>query len=120
MITKEIKKIPQHKYKNMGYINLSVKDFKEKIETSDHAVLIDVRTPDEKTEGDISGSVLMNIMDADFPLKVEKLDKEKEYFLFCRSGGRSASACEYMNGVGFKTCYNLDGGINAWKAEFGS
>ncbi|MDX5420555.1 MAG: rhodanese-like domain-containing protein, partial [Hymenobacteraceae bacterium] len=41
------------------------------------------------------------------------LDKDKEYFVFCRSGNRSGSACELMSAQGFK-CYNLAGGIGAW------
>jgi rhodanese-related sulfurtransferase len=42
-----------------------------------------------------------------------KLDKDKEYFVFCRSGNRSGSACKLMADQGFKV-YNLAGGVGAW------
>lgn len=103
----------------MGYINLSPQEFKKKSDASANAVILDVRSPEEKVEGDIPGSVLINIMEADFPSQIERLDREKEYYIFCRSGGRSVSACEYMNNLGFSECYNLDGGIKAWNSEFG-
>lgn len=101
----------------MAYLNVTAAEFKKKLKEAKEPILIDVRAPEEKVEGDIEGSVLMNMMEADFPMKIEKLDKSKEYFLFCRSGGRSASACEYMNNLGFQTCYNLEGGIRAWNNE---
>jgi len=104
----------------MEYNELTAEEFKNKLESSEDAVVIDVRTPEEKSEGDIAGSKLMNIMDPDFPINIEKLDKDKEYFVFCRSGGRSSSACHYMSNKGFKKCYNLLGGIVAWNAKFKS
>lgn len=46
-------------------------------------------------------------------LDVKTMDKSKEYFVFCRSGNRSGSACDIMSKEGFKA-YNLAGGIGAW------
>ena len=53
-------------------------------------------------------------MDADFPEKIKNIEKGKNYYIFCRSGGRSASACEFMEENGYSNTYNLIGGINAW------
>lgn len=104
----------------MDFNELTAEEFKNKIDNSKEAIIIDVRTPEEKSEGDIPGSVLMNIMNPDFSINIEKLDRDKEYFVFCRSGGRSSSACHYMTNKGFKKCYNLLGGIMAWNAKFKS
>ena len=93
--------------------NLSANDFKTAIETNDNAVVIDVRTLEEEAEGKIEKAINMNIMEQSFLAKVMDLDKSKNYYVFCRSGGRSVSACQFMEKQGLKT-YNLLGGIQAW------
>ena len=95
------------------------KEFKKKMEMYDDSVLIDVRTPEEIKEAAISGHIMLNIMDPQFTMKIDELDREKSYFVYCRSGQRSGQACRYMMSQGFKKLYNLDGGILAWKEEIG-
>lgn len=79
-----------------------------------NTVFLDVRTPQEKAEGDIKGSKLTNLWGADFTKKVGLLDKDKTYIVFCRSGNRSRTACNIMAKNGFKDLHNLKGGIYAW------
>ena len=93
--------------------NINIQEFKEKIESDEQAVIIDVRTPEEEVEGVIENSVNINIMEASFPAKIMDLDKSKNYYVFCRSGGRSATACQFMEKNGLNA-YNLLGGIQAW------
>ncbi len=93
--------------------NLNVIEFRDQINSDETAVIVDVRTPEEEAEGVIENSVNINIMDSSFPAKVMDLDKSKTYYVFCRSGGRSGSACEFMEKNGL-TAYNLEGGIQAW------
>lgn len=93
--------------------NLSATEFKTAIESNDNAVVIDVRTPEEEAEGKIEQAINMNIMDQAFPAKVMDLDNAKDYYVFCRSGGRSVTACQFMEKQGLKT-FNLLGGIQAW------
>ena len=93
---------------------LDAKTFKDKINTDPDAVLIDVRAPEEEVEGTIENSININIMASDFQSKIADLEKNKNYYVFCRSGGRSASACEFMESNGFNTTFNLIGGITAW------
>jgi rhodanese-related sulfurtransferase len=45
---------------------------------------------------------------------LEQLDKSKAYFVYCRSGARSARACAVMQQYGFLIAFNLLGGILAW------
>ena len=94
--------------------HLDAKTFKEKINSDPDGVILDVRTPQEEVEGTIENAININIMDADFPEKIKNLDNSKNYYVFCRSGGRSATACEFMEENGYSNTYNLTGGINAW------
>ncbi len=93
--------------------NLNAKEFEESISKDKQAVIIDVRTPQEEVEGKIENAICLNIMNPSFIEKVKSLDKTKHYYVYCRSGGRSATACEFMESLGL-TATNLAGGILAW------
>ena len=97
-----------------NYENLDGKAFKEIYEKEKaNAVLLDVRTKSEFQGGTIKGAKNIDLMSSTFAEQVEKLDKNKTYLLFCRSGNRSGQACNIMAGKGFKV-YNLSGGVGAW------
>ncbi|WP_299759445.1 rhodanese-like domain-containing protein [uncultured Pontibacter sp.] len=55
----------------------------------------------------------MDVTSVQFQQTLKKLDKDRAYFLFCRSGSRSGTACKIMSVHGL-TVYNLAGGISAW------
>lgn len=94
--------------------NLSVDEFAKGISAAD-AVIIDVRTPMEYSEGHIKNAKLIDIYGRDFASEIEKLDKNKSYYVYCRSGNRSSSAAGFMISKGFSKVYNLSGGISAWE-----
>lgn len=80
--------------------------------------VLDVRTSDEFGEGHIKGATQIDFFGADFEKELAKLDREKNYLLHCRSGGRSTKAMAVMKKLGFTSVYHLDGGMLAWtKAE---
>jgi rhodanese-related sulfurtransferase len=93
--------------------NLTPDEFEKGIAQAD-AIIIDVRTPMEYNEGHIKNAKLIDISDSDFESQIEKLDKSKAYYVYCRSGGRSSSASQIMIEKGFTKVYNLRGGIIAW------
>ncbi len=81
-------------------------------------VLIDVRTPGEISEGYIDGTTLfINFSDEDFEPNLIAMDKSKTYVMYCRSGGRSGKASKFMVDNGFKTVYNLEGGISNYTGK---
>lgn len=92
--------------------NVNVAEFKKLIE-SGKGVLVDVRTPGEFNSGNIEGAKNINIS-GDFANQIQKLDKDKPVYVYCRSGNRSGRAMQQMKGMGFKEVYNLSGGIGAW------
>ncbi|TVQ45149.1 MAG: rhodanese-like domain-containing protein [Saprospirales bacterium] len=93
--------------------DLSSKEFKEKI-SKKGVQIIDVRTPAEFRKGHIKGAVNLDLSAFDFQKKIQELKKEENYFLYCRSGARSAVAARLMSQKGFKNVFNLDRGIMSW------
>jgi len=97
----------------MNYKNINPEEF-SKLMSQEGYVVLDVRSEREAAQASIPGSMLIDIMNPSFASEVEKLDKSKNYLIYCRSGQRSGSACGYMAGLGFGELYNLAGGILAW------
>jgi len=95
-------------------IELDPSEFSQKIKDDVNAVLLDVRTPNEHNDGHIPNSILMNIYDPAFIDDIQKLDRNKNYYLYCRSGNRSYQAGQLMIQLGFKNVYNLNSGILGW------
>lgn len=79
-------------------------------------VLLDVRTPEEVAAGKIREDALVidYLDESHFEESIGQLDKNKTYLVYCRSGKRSAGACEAMAAKGMKA-YNLKGGYLAWQ-----
>ena len=94
--------------------DLNPKQFQENL-TKDGNTLIDVR---EKWELDIcriEGAVSMpmsSIMET-----FSDLDPELSYSLYCHPGMRSMQVANFLLSKGFKSLFNLRGGIAAWSRE---
>jgi len=88
----------------------------ENKENSDF-MIIDVRTPEEYSNGFIKGAENIDIKSIDFANNIDKLDKKKTYLIYCKSGGRSSKAFEVMKSKGFANVYNMLGGITKWTNE---
>ena len=98
-------------------MNLNSLEWKEKMEADSNSVCIDVRTTEEFVEGHIHSSKNINFYDAaKFVSFLNDLDKKKSYYVYCRSGKRSFSACEIMKELGFTNLYNLESGYLDWVA----
>ncbi|MFQ3239516.1 MAG: rhodanese-related sulfurtransferase [Olleya marilimosa] len=90
-------------------------DWANQLEKDDNAIILDVRTDEEVAEGKIPNAIQIDIYKGQgFIYAVEELDKSKNFYVYCRSGGRSAQACAIMNQLGFDTTYNLLGGFSEW------
>ena len=100
----------------LPYINLDVAAFKEKMKEPG-VVILDVRTPQETAQGMIEGAVEIDFYGENFEREIEKLDPDKTYLVYCRSGNRSGKTCKLMASKGFKHCYNLQGGYIAWSQQ---
>ncbi len=79
--------------------------------------LIDVRTPNEYASGHIKGSKNINFYDGNFIEEMSKLNKDREVYIYCRSGGRSGKAASKLKAVGFTKIYDLQGGMKNWNSN---
>jgi thioredoxin len=90
--------------------------FQEKFLNLTGAILLDVRTPSEFSEGALANARNIDWNGSDFKASVSNLDKSKPIFVYCLSGGRSASAARELRKTGFTTVYELEGGILKWRS----
>lgn len=99
-------------------MNLSQEDWAEQLQNDTNAVILDVRTDDECSQGIIPNAINIDIYKGQgFIYELEELDKSKNYYVYCKAGGRSEQACHIMNQLGFENTYNLMGGFMNWKGE---
>lgn len=78
-------------------------------------IFIDVREPFEWEEGTIPNVKKISL--ANLENHLSELDKEDNYILVCRSGGRSGKAATMMKHAGFENVYNMVGGMNDWNSK---
>lgn len=106
-------------FQNVGksaFTNLNQADFRQKLNEK-NVLVLDVRTPLEFKSGHIPGAVNADIMSSAFMEKVLGIDKSKTLLVYCKSVGRSSSACSQLSGLGFSEVYNLSGGVMSYSGK---
>ncbi len=73
--------------------------------------IIDCRTPREFAFGHFEKAVNIDFYSPSFFQELDKLDKNKRYLIYCRTGSRSKAALGIMERLGFKEVYNMKYGI---------
>tara|TARA_Y100000385_G_scaffold279659_1_gene329634 strand:- start:123 stop:467 length:345 start_codon:yes stop_codon:yes gene_type:complete len=76
--------------------------------------VIDLRTDKEFDEGNIQTSFNLDFQKREFIDNLEKLDKNKEYLIYCASGNKSRKASHIMKSLGFKVIYHYKKGYKDW------
>jgi len=76
----------------------------------DGAILLDVRTVGEHQSGHVEGS--LNIPVQELEGRIPELDADRKVVVYCRSGGRSASAARLLRARGFEV-HDM-GPMSAW------
>ena len=90
-------------------------EVKQKIDRGDKFVLIDVREPHEYKICNIPGAKLIPL--GEFPQHVGEFNPDDDIVIHCRSGMRSAKACNVLRAAGFQHVRNVVGGILAWSDQ---
>ncbi|BDS15555.1 rhodanese-like domain-containing protein [Aureispira anguillae] len=100
---------------NSCFEHIENKTFRLKMQDTQNAIVLDVRTDAEFKSGKIEGAQNIDVQNASFRAKVEQLDKNKTYLVYCRSGMRSIKASKVLCELGFTKVYNLRNGYMGWK-----
>src|SRR5271170_6567512 len=99
---------------NNGVPQISVTDFKRKLDAGEDVYLLDVREPHEYQIANLGGHLIPL---GDLPARVRELDSSREIVVHCKMGGRSQKAAEFLQQAGFRNIQNLAGGIQAWSEQ---
>ncbi len=91
---------------------VSVEELKAMRDRGGALVLVDVREPREWAISDLEGSVKIPL--ETLPQSLAKLSKDEEIVVYCRTGGRSGNAVQFLMQNGYEKAKNLAGGINKW------
>lgn len=90
-------------------------DVKERLKRGEKLTIVDVREDEEVATGKIPGAKHIRLND--LPQRYKEIDPGEETIMVCRSGNRSAVACEYLYGLGYRNVKNMMGGMNAWGGD---
>ncbi len=93
--------------------NVDATEFKRLVEAG-NGIILDVRAPEEIAEGHIANTSTINLYDEGFVDKINLIPKEKEIYVYCQAGGRSAEAAEILTKNGFVKVFNLEKGLDGW------
>ncbi|MGE5519798.1 MAG: rhodanese-like domain-containing protein [Candidatus Dadabacteria bacterium] len=99
---------------------ITVEELKNKLESGEKVNLIDCREPHEYEQANLGGKLVP--LGKFQTMQVEELEdlKDEDVFIYCRSGKRSAMACMILDQLGFKSTFNVEGGILDWQKKFGN
>ncbi len=99
-------------------MDITVQELRQKLESGEQFIFIDVREPWEQEEFNI-GARLIPL--GNLPNSMYEFDDHKndEIIVHCRSGARSGMAQGMLQANGFTNVRNLTGGMLAWEAAFG-
>jgi phage shock protein E len=80
-------------------------------------ILLDVRTPQEYSTEHIEKSINVDFYSPQFRSELQKLNKNKFYKIYCRSGNRSGQTLAIMKSLGFQKIENI-GGLSSLKNQY--
>jgi rhodanese-related sulfurtransferase len=94
------------------YATITPADLKARLANGETIAMIDVREDDEVALGMIPGAVHIPL--GQIPDRLQDIPNASELVLICRSGGRSARACDFLAANGRSGLVNMSGGMLEW------
>lgn len=92
--------------------NISARDAKALLDANKNIYLLDVRTPQEYSQGKLAGSVLIPI--GEFERRIREVPKNRTIVVYCAVGSRSKPVANFLSQQGYKDVYNMSDGIVGW------
>ncbi|MBI4814011.1 MAG: rhodanese-like domain-containing protein [Methanobacterium sp.] len=97
------------------FITIAPDSARDLMKKEPEITILDIRPYDDFKKEHIPGAVNLDYDGHEFQSKVKKLDKDKNYLIYCKSGVRGGYFMDKMRESGFKGAYNILGGFVAWK-----
>lgn len=95
--------------------DIQPRDLAERLRSADRPFLLDVRNPEEWAITRLEGATLIPLPDLE--RRYPELPADQEIVVYCRSGGRSAKAADFLRAKGYRNVKNLPGGTLRWSDE---
>lgn len=89
----------------------------QKDKTNSRFVLLHMRTPTAFVSGHIEGAININYNAGHFRTELSSLEPKKTYFVYCRTGRRTAEAVRIMKELGFNSIVRIKGSIVGWRSQ---
>jgi len=101
--------------KQLSIPQITPRELKLRMDQEDDIFLLDVREPHERDICNIGGELIPKDTVASH---LEKLPRDKDIIVYCRSGGRSQWVAQELVGRhGFERVSNLAGGMLRWSDD---
>jgi rhodanese-related sulfurtransferase len=95
-----------------GWMEVSTQEVAERMEADTGLVLVDVRTLPEVVDRHIPGVLWVPLHELES--RYDELPTDREVVVVCEHGIRSAAACRFLAGRGFRRLLNMTGGMSGW------
>ena len=99
-----------------GYRQISMDEAVKMMKDEKNYIILDVRRPDEYSEGHIPGAINVPNEEIGTTDIAELPNKSQLILVYCRSGRRSKDASEKLVKLGYTNIVEF-GGINDWTGE---
>ena len=80
-------------------------------------IVLDARSANEFKQGHIKGAINIDILQKEAFSKIDKLNREDKYIVYCHTYRRSGMTVDHMAKSGFKTVYQMIDGFAGWTAN---
>lgn len=92
--------------------DISSRDARLLLDSNKSIYLLDVRTPQEYSQGKLAGSVLIPI--GELERRIREVPKNRTIVVYCAVGSRSKPVATFLARQGYKDVYNVTDGIVGW------
>lgn len=98
------------------YHKITAEEAKERMDSQEDIIILDVRTQEEYEESHIPGAIVIPNETIGREMPEQLPDADQEILVYCRSGSRSAQAAKKLVEAGYTWIYDF-GGIMDWPYE---
>ena len=99
--------------------DVSNAEFQQLMTSLDGPLLLDVRTPEEWSEGHLAGAAHADYWGDEqaFADAMNSIPRNRPVLVYCAGGGRSGLTAKELVAAGHKEVYNLENGISGWERD---